>query len=124
MSLDVIWFIVISFAFVAYLMVIFAIIGDLFRDQDTSGWVKAAWIVALIFVPLFTSLVYLIFRGSSMSERSQRSAEVARKQQEAFIRETADKSTPADEIAQARALLDAGVISQEEYESLKAKALA
>jgi Phospholipase_D-nuclease N-terminal len=120
---DVVWFIFISFAFVAYLMVMFSIITDLFRDRSVSGPAKAAWVVALIFLPLLTSLVYLITRGSDMAERAARSAEVAKQQQDAYIREAAGHTTPADQIAQARAMFDAGVISQSEYDALKTKAL-
>jgi hypothetical protein len=112
---DVVWFIFISFAFVAYLMVLFSILGDLFRDRDASGVAKAAWVIALIFLPLLTSLVYLIVRGRGMTERSVRQAEVSRQQQDAYIREVAGRTTPSDQIAQARALLDAGTISQPEY---------
>jgi hypothetical protein len=120
---DVVWFIFISFALVAYLMVMFAIITDLFRDRGTSGWVKAIWIVALIFLPILTSLVYLIARGRGMTERSSGAAEQARQQQEAYIRDVASKATPAEQIAQARSMLDAGAISQADYERLKEKAL-
>lgn len=120
---DVVWFIFISFALVAYLMVMFAIITDLFRDRDTSGWVKAIWIVALIFLPILTSLVYLIVRGRGMTERSTGAAEQARQQQEAYIRDVAGKASPAEQIAQARSMLDAGAISQADYERLKEKAL-
>ena len=120
---DVVWFIVITFAFVAYLMVMFAIITDLFRDRTVSGWAKAVWIVALIFVPLLTSLVYLIARGGGMAERAARHGEAVRQQQDAYIRDVAGKASPVDQIAQARAMLDAGVISQAEFDSLKAKAL-
>jgi hypothetical protein len=120
---DVVWFIVISFAFMAYLMVLFMIIGDLFRDPGASGLAKAAWMVALIFLPFLTALVYLIARGGGMTERSQRSAEAMRKEQDAYIREVAGKASPADQIAQAKALLESGAISEPEYESLKAKAL-
>ena len=120
---DVVWFIFITFAFVAYLMVLFSILSDLFRDRDTSGWVKAVWVVCLIFFPFITALVYLIARGKGMTERSMRSAEQAKAQQDAYIRDVAAKSTPADQIAQARAMLDAGTITQTEYERLKEKAL-
>jgi hypothetical protein len=120
---DVVWFIFISFAFVAYLMVMFSIIADLFRDRDTSGIVKAIWIVALIFLPILTSLVYVIVRGRGMTERTVRSAEAAKLEQDAYIKAVAAKATPADQIAQARAMLDAGVITQPEYERLKEKAL-
>jgi hypothetical protein len=120
---DVVWFIFISFAFVAYLMVMFSILGDLFRDRDASGIAKAVWVIALIFLPLLTSLVYLIVRGKGMTERSMRQAAMLRQQQEAYVREVAGQVTPGDQIAQARALLDAGAISQPEYEALKTKAL-
>jgi hypothetical protein len=120
---DVVWFIFISFALMAYLMVLFSIIGDLFRDREASGLVKAAWMIALIFLPFLTALVYLIVRGGGMAERSMRSAEAMRQQQDAYIREVAGKATPADQIAQAKALLEAGAISEPEFESLKAKAL-
>jgi hypothetical protein len=120
---DVVWFIFISFAFVAYLMVMFSIISDLFRDRNVSGAAKAVWVVALIFLPLLASLVYLITRGRGMAERAARSAEVGKQQQDAYIRQVAGQTTPTDQIAQARALFDAGVISQSEYDALKSKAL-
>lgn len=121
---DVVWFIFISFAFVAYLMVMFSIITDLFRDRDTSGWAKAVWIVLLIFFPLITALVYLIARGSGMTERSMQSAAAMKEQQDAYIKEVAGKASPVDEVAKAKAMLDAGAISQSEFDALKAKALA
>jgi hypothetical protein len=120
---DIMWFIFISFALVAYLMVMFSIITDLFRDRETSGFAKAAWMVALIFVPFLTSVIYLVVRGGGMAERSFKSAEAVRQSQEAYIREVAAKATPTDQIAQARTMLDSGVISQPEYERLKEKAL-
>jgi hypothetical protein len=120
---DVVWFIFITFALVAYLMVMFAIIGDLFRDRETSGFAKAVWVVALIFLPIITSLIYLITRGKDMTDRASRDAEAMRTQQEAYIRDVAGKGTPADQIAQAKTMLDAGVISPAEYERLKEKAL-
>lgn len=121
---DVLWLIVVSFAFVAYLMVMFSILTDLFRDSDTSGVAKALWVVALIVLPLLTSLVYLITRGRGMAERSMRSAEAVRQAQDAYIRDVAGKAGPVDQIAQARAMLDSGVISQPEFDRLKEKALA
>ena len=121
---DVVWFIFISFAFVAYLMVMFSIITDLFRDRETSGWAKAVWIVLLIFFPLITALVYLIARGSSMTERSVRTAEAMKEQQDSYIREVAGQASPVDQVEKAKAMLDAGAISQSEFDALKAKALA
>ena len=86
--------------------------------------VKAIWLVALIFLPFVTALAYVIVRGRGMAERQARSAEDLRAQQDAYIREVAAKATPADQIAQAQALQEQGVISAEEFERLKQKALA
>jgi hypothetical protein len=121
---DIVWFIVISFAFVAYLMVMFTIITDLFRDRETSGFVKAIWFVALIFLPFLTACIYLIAKGGDMADRQTRDRERLMSQQEAYIRDVASRSTPADQVAQAKAMLDAGTITESEYERLKDKALA
>jgi SNF family Na+-dependent transporter len=120
---DVIWFIVVSFAFIAYLMVMFNIITDLFRDQGTSGIIKAVWIVCLIFLPFLTAIVYLITRGHGMAERHAAAVSRVREAQDDYVRSVAGGS-PADQIAQAKSLLDAGTISQAEFDQLKAKALA
>ncbi|MFE3290418.1 SHOCT domain-containing protein [Rhodococcus sp. NPDC059234] len=119
---DIIWYIIVCFAFIAYLMLLFAIIGDMFRDDKTSGWVKAIWIVFLIFVPFITALIYLIVNGDKMTKRSVRAAQHAKDQQDAYIREVAGKS-PAEHIADAKALLDNGTITDAEFQTLKAKAL-
>ncbi len=122
---DVIWWFLWAFVFIAYLMALFAIIGDLFRDQKLSGWWKAVWVIFLIFVPFITALIYLIARGNGMAERSQREAKQYQAATDAYIRQTAGSAaSPSDEIAKAKALLDAGTISQQEYDQLKAKALA
>jgi hypothetical protein len=120
---DIIWFIVVSFAFVAYLMVMFSIIADLFRDQSASGLAKAVWIVCLIFVPFLTSIVYLISRGQGMAERSVRMAQANQDAAAAYVREVAGTGSPADEIAKAKALLDSGAISDQEFTALKARVL-
>ena len=126
---DVVWFIVISYAFIAYLMLLWAIIGDLFRDRDVNGFAKAAWVFALIVFPFLTALVYVIARGKGMTARAVERAAEQRQQQDDYIRQVAGRpgpaasSSPADQIAQARALFDAGAISQQEYEALKSKAL-
>jgi type VI protein secretion system component VasK len=120
---DIVWFIFITYAFVAYLVVLFHIIGDVFRDADLSGFAKAAWVIALCLLPLVTALCYLIVRGRGMAERSVERAVARQTAQDAHIREVAGHQTPSDQIAQARALFDAGVISQSEYDALKTKAL-
>jgi hypothetical protein len=120
---DIIWFIIVSFAFIAYLMVMFQIIGDLFRDRETSGAMKAVWIIALILFPFLTAVVYLVVRGKGMYERQASALHDARASQEDYIRSVATAS-PGDQIAQAKGLLDSGAISQAEFDALKAKALA
>ncbi|SEO56074.1 SHOCT domain-containing protein [Trujillonella endophytica] len=123
---DVVWFIIIGYAFVAYLILLFSIIHDLFRDRDVSGFAKAVWVLGLILLPLLTALVYVIVRGQGMARRAVARAEEQERQRDEYIRQVAGRPAPAsptDQIAQARALFDAGAISQSEYEALKSKAL-
>ena len=116
------WWILWTFYLVAYLYVIFFVIQDLFRDEKLNGWWKALWIIFLIFVPFLTALVYLIARGPGMAERSQKEAHQVQQSTDAYIREVAS-SSPSDEIAKAKALLDAGTITPEEFAHLKSVAL-
>ncbi|MEV4667488.1 PLDc N-terminal domain-containing protein [Microbacterium sp. LWO12-1.2] len=109
--------------FIGYLFALFAIITDLFRDRELSGWWKALWVVFLIFLPFLTALVYLIARGQGMAERSGRAAREAEDAAQTYFREIAGTS-PSEEIAAAAALLEAGSISTAEFEQLKAKALS
>jgi len=120
---SIIWFFFWSFAFIAYLIALFSIITDLFRDQDLNGWFKALWIVFLLFVPFLTALVYLIARGGGMADRSATQYEQAEDATKDYIRNVAGSSA-ADEIAKAKALLDSGTISPAEFEALKSKTLA
>lgn len=121
---DIIWFIFVAYVFFAYLMVLFSVIGDIFRNRETSGFTKALWILLLIVLPIITVLVYLITHGSGMSERSAQQAQAMQAQQEAYVKNLAGTNSPADQVTQAKKLLDSGAISQAEYESLKAKALS
>ncbi len=111
-----------TFIFVAYLMIIFMIIADLFRDDSVNGWGKAIWIIFIVFVPFLTALVYFIARGPSMEARRSGDAATARSETDAYIQKVV--TTPAaDQIAQAKQLLDDGTISQAEFDTLKARAL-
>ena len=122
---DFFWFIISFFLLMAYLVVLFQILTDLFRDHQTSGWLKAVWVFFLIFLPLITSLVYLIARGQGMAERNIAAIKTAQASQEEYIRSVSGGGgSPADEIARAKTLLDSGAISQAEFDALKAKALA
>lgn len=119
---DFIWTAFVIFAFIAYLMVLFSIIGDLFRDRALGGGYKALWIIFLVIFPYITALIYLIARGKGMAERQVEQAKAAQDATNAYIRHAAGGS--ASEISAAKALLDEGTISAEEYEKLKKKALA
>jgi len=121
---DYIWFLIWIFLFIAYLMVLFQILTDLFRDSELSGWWKAVWVIFLIFIPLLTALVYLIARGRGMAERQVAAVRSAKADTEAYIQSVAQQASPADQIASAKGLLDSGAITPEEFEQLKAKALA
>ncbi|MCG7635442.1 hypothetical protein MHN80_24325 [Gordonia McavH-238-E] len=120
---DFIWYTLVIFAFVAYLMILFNIIADLFRDRGLSGWWKALWIVVLIVVPFVSALVYLIARGSGMHTRALEAQKELRQQTDDYIRSVGPKSS-AEQIADAKALLDSGAIDDNEFSALKAKALA
>ena len=121
---DIIWWFLWAFFFVAYLFALFSVIGDLFRDHKLNGWLKALWIIFLVFVPFLTLLVYLIARGKGMAERSAAEARKIQSAQHEYIKSVAGTAaSPTEEIAKAKSLLDAGTITQAEYDALKAKAL-
>ncbi|HSO15795.1 MAG TPA: SHOCT domain-containing protein [Arthrobacter sp.] len=115
------WF----FIWIAALMVWFRCLFDLFGDHTLSGWGKAGWSILLIFVPWLGALIYLIARGRSMTERQMKAIAEQQAAQQEYIQQVAGKSaSPASQISDAKALLDSGAISQAEFESLKAKAMA
>jgi ABC-type dipeptide/oligopeptide/nickel transport system permease subunit len=120
---NIVWLIVISYVFFAYLMVLFSVCGDLFRDKQASGVAKALWVLALIVFPFLSVIVYMITRGSGMAERSERQVKAAQAEQESYIKTVAGTTTPVDQVMQAKALLDAGAISQTEYDTIKTNAL-
>ncbi|HEN3359731.1 TPA: SHOCT domain-containing protein [Yersinia enterocolitica] len=111
------------FFFIAYLLILFQVISDLFRDHELSGFYKAIWILFLLFIPLLTSLVYLITRGKGMAQRYRASVQKSVSETNEYIRHVAGKS-PAEQIADAKKLLDEGAITESEYQQLKAKALS
>ena len=120
---DFFWFVLSFFLLMAYLVVLFHILTDLFRDRGTSGWIKAVWVLFLILLPLLTSLIYLIVRGAGMSERDRAAMQQAQRETDDYIRTVAGAS-PADQIHRAKELLDAGAITPAEFETLKSKALS
>jgi ABC-type multidrug transport system fused ATPase/permease subunit len=112
------------FLFAAWLMILFTIIGDLFRDHQLSGWAKAAWTVFLIFVPFLAALIYLIARGDGMRERALQQQQQAQQQVNAYIRDTAGSGSAADELTKLAKLHDDKKLSDEEFERAKAKIVA
>jgi hypothetical protein len=115
------WF----FFVIAWLMLLFRIFADLFSDRSASGWAKVGWSLFMIFLPLLGVLFYLIFRGKGMGERQMAAIADAQAQQEKYIQNVAAKTkSPAEQIADAKGLLDSGAISQAEFDALKAKALS
>jgi hypothetical protein len=119
---EIFWWFFFIYAFIAFLWALFAVFGDLFRDDTLSGWWKVVWVLFLVFVPILSVLVYLIARGKGMAERSMERAQAHREASDAYIRSVTAPS-PTREISKAKALLDSGTISAAEYERIKSKAL-
>jgi general stress protein CsbA len=124
--MDVLWTMIIFFCWVAWIWLLVIIFSDLFR-RDVSGWTKAAWIVALIVLPFLGVLIYVIANGKDMAARRLREAQASQAHFDDYVRtvaKDADGGGAAGEIQQAKQLLDSGAITQQEFEQLKAKALA
>ena len=102
----------------------FRCLFDLFGDSTLSGWGKAGWAILLIFVPWLGALIYLIARGRSMAERQMARIAAQKRDTDQYIQQVAGSASPSDQITSAKALLDAGTITQTEFDALKAKALA
>jgi hypothetical protein len=115
------------FIFFAWFMCLWWVFGDLFRSKDLSGLAKTVWVLFIIILPILGTLVYLIVRGHGMSDRALEAAQERQQQQAEYIRSVtggAAGSNTADQIASAKALLDSGAITQQEFDQIKAKALA
>ncbi len=110
------------FFFVIWVWIVITILMDIFRDHEMSGWAKAIWCLFLIFIPVLTSLVYLIARGSGMRERAIKEQTEAKKQFDEYVRETAG-TTPVDELHKLDQLRQSGGLTQDEYEKMKAELL-
>jgi ABC-type multidrug transport system fused ATPase/permease subunit len=108
----------------ACIWIFITIIVDLFRDHTLNGWGKALWVIFLVVVPFLAALIYLIARGRGMSQRELERRGQAQSEANAYIRSVAGGSSASTEIESAKKLLDSGAITQDEYNALKAKALA
>jgi hypothetical protein len=113
------------FLWVAWFMVLFHVIGDIFRRRDASGAKKTLWLIFVLFLPFLGVFVYLIANGDDMARRRMEEAQAARAEMDDYVRNVAGSGASATaEIDRAKQLLDSGTITQSEFEAIKAKALA
>ena len=116
--------ILIFFGFVIWLWLLFTVFADIFRRSDASAWVKVLWIVLIILLPFLGVFIYLIAEHKGMSERAIKQEEAARSQMDQYVKSVAGDRGPAEQIANAKRLLDSGTITQAEFDQMKQKALA
>jgi hypothetical protein len=121
--LDVLWTMLIFFVWVSWFILLFHVIGDVFRRRDASGWSKTIWLLFVLFVPFIGVFSYLIVNGDEMARRKVEAAEAAKGEMDEYFRSVAGGGAAA-EIERAKSLLDSGAISQAEFDAIKAKALA
>lgn len=122
--LDFFWSMLLVFLWIAWIFLLVRIVIDIFRRDDASGWKKAVWIVFIVVLPFLGVLVYVIAQGGRMAERDLEEARARQSQFDEYVRQTAGGGGAAAEIAKAKELLDSGAITQEEFETIKQRALA
>ena len=123
--LNLVWTMLVFFAWVLWFVLLFRVFGDIFRRQDISGWGKAGWLIFTILLPFLGVFVYLISQNDGMTKRTMERASAQQAQFDEYVRQTATTNgDPATEIAKAKGLLDSGAITATEFEALKQKALA
>jgi hypothetical protein len=120
--LDVFWSMIIFFFWVIWIWIVVTVLIDIFRRSDIGGFAKAMWVVFVVILPWLGVLIYLIAQHDGMRERSIKQAQQQKEQFDSYVRDAAGGS--ADEISKAKQLLDSGAITQDEFDRLKAKALA
>ena len=120
---ELLWWTIELFFLFLFIWIFIILISDIFRDHELSGWGKAGWILLLIILPLIGSLIYIIVRGPSMAERSRKQAAAAQARMDDYIHQTVALG-PAAELSRLATLRDAGTISEEEFQSMKAKVVA
>lgn len=121
---DWLWTLLVFFFMVMYFILLFRIIVDIFRSDDLNGWVKALWLIFLFTFTIVAALIYVIVRGKGMTERDMAMYKQAEAAQADYIRSVAAPADPAGQIKSAHDLLTSGAISQAEFDTIKAKALA
>jgi hypothetical protein len=122
--LNILWSMIIFFAWVAWIWLMIMILSDVFSRRDLSGWGKAGWTIVLIVLPFLGALIYLIAQSDGMAQRRAEDAQGQKAQMDDYVRSVAGSGGAAAEIDKAKQLLDSGAITQTEYEAIKAKALA
>jgi hypothetical protein len=122
--LDVLWTMLIFFLWIAWFWLLFTIWFDIFRRDDISGWGKAGWLIFTIILPFLGVFVYLIVEHEGMTSRNIQRARTDRAQFDDYVRQAAGSGGAAAEIEKAKQLLDSGAITQQEFDSIKSKALA
>lgn len=121
--LDIFWTMLVFFGWVIWFVLLFRVIGDIFRS-DKSGWGKAAWLVFVIILPFLGVFIYLIANANEMRDRDVQQSQAAKAQLDDYVRSVAPTGGAAAEIAKAKDLLDSGAITQAEFDALKAKVIA
>ena len=122
---EFLWSLVIIYFLFFALLIIFWVVLDIFRSHDIGGWAKALWLILLVVFPLIGVLAYLIARGHGMAERHAERQQAAKEDFDSYVKEAAGSGgSSADQIAKAKDLLDSGAITQAEFDTMKAKALA
>jgi len=122
--LDVLWTLLIFFAWVIWFWLLITVFADLFRRHDIGGGKKVVWTVVVILIPFIGVFAYLLANGDGMAHRNQERAKAAQTQFDDYVQSVASSGGAAAEIDRAQKLLDAGTITQAEFDTLKAKALA
>ena len=122
--LDVMASMLFFFLWVAFFMLLFRVIGDIFRRNDLSGLGKTGWLIFVILVPFLGVFIYLITQNAGMTERQLGQARARQAQFDDQVREAAASGGAAAEIESAKQLLDSGALTQTEFDALKQKALA
>jgi hypothetical protein len=120
--LDILWSMLVFFAWVIWFWILITIFADLFRRHDIGGWAKAGWIVLCIVLPFIGVLIYVGTQGHGMAERRAQDTRAAQSEFDTYVRDVA--GGPTNEIAKAKELLDKGTITQAEFDQIKQKALA
>jgi hypothetical protein len=118
------WSMFVFFLWILFFWLLFTVFADLFSRHDISGWAKTGWTILVIILPFLGIFIYLIAEGRGMGERNLAKAQAQQSHMDAYVRSVASSDSATDQIAKGKALLDAGTITQAEFDQLKTKALA